>query len=98
MVFNLKYTAVANAAKTRISQSVAMILNAGIAQLRKSGFVRYCSAKRSVQSPKLSMSIKRAYDNAEKNAEEHLKADNNEERVQDLVLLEEKCSQQEEQG
>lgn len=39
-----------------------------------------------------------ADDDAEKNAEEHLKADNDEQRVQDLVLLEEKCSQQEEQG
>lgn len=39
-----------------------------------------------------------ADDDAEKDAEEHLKADNYEQRIQDLVLLEEKCSQQEEQG
>ena len=32
-------------------------------------------------------------DDAEKNAEEHLNADNDEERVQDLVLLEENCSE-----
>lgn len=39
-----------------------------------------------------------ADDDAEKDAEEHLKADNDEQRVQDLVLLEEEGSQQEEHG